>query len=411
MRIALIILSGALVQRGKGSSLADFTNCIGAQGQGPVCQLDAGNYQLSVPLQIARSNITVKGTIVTSLADTTLQRAPGSARGLLVSTYGGNIRSITVRDFTFDGNRIQQTATASSIEPEVRFISVNSFLITHVAFINSPNVAITIEANPGQPATSGAVVNNISIDNAALLGLLSQAAGPSGAPGQYLTCPSLTYPSSIRIANSMFSNTGANAIAIEATGVQMIGNTLRHNHETAPYNAPGGQIYVTICADDVAMVNNSVSDGPVTANGYFGEGLELHGTNLVAIDNTITNNAGPGIQMSGAQNVFISNWTPGTGVISNDLLPPNLVGGIDLYNAAPGDVNERQVDFITIDHAISINGKLAGIGMFLQTGQTNLIQHVTITNNCLAGNLNGPTRLPGLGSDVVVGNNLSSGCP
>ena len=130
-------------------------------------------------------------------------------------------------------------------------------------------------------------------------------------------------------------------------------------------------------------------------------GIELHGTNLVVVDNTVTNNAendhscsvvrierrpsNSSIQMSGVQNVFIANWKPGTGVISNEV-GAGYAGGISLYNDAPGEVNEKQVDFITIDHAVSIDNKLAGIGIFLRTGQTNPVRHVTITNNCLAGN-------------------------
>jgi hypothetical protein len=226
----------------------------------------------------------------------------------------------------------------------------------------------------------------------------------------WFTCGSLTYPVGIKITNSSFSLVGANAIVLEARQAEVVNNTLQHNHYTAPFNAPGGQLAMQICSDDVAIRGNTISDGPDTANGWYAEGVELHGTNIITVDNTITHNAGAGIQMSGVQNVFIANWTKGTGVISNDL-SPHLTGGIDLYNAAPGDVNERQVDFITIDHAVSIDGGLAGIGIFLQPGQTTPINHVAITNNCLAGNLNGSTNLPGLGSDVLIANNLSSGCP
>jgi hypothetical protein len=393
-------------------SLADFTKCISPQGQGPVCQLDAGIYQLSLPLVIGRSNIAVKGTVTSSRADTTLRRSPGSTRALLASyAQNPNLRSITIRDFTFDGARDQQSAAATSFEPDVRLISVESVLITNAAFVDSPSIALTLEGAAGQAATSGVVVNNVSIDNAALLGIWAYAVdGPSDTPGKYLTCGSLTYPTSITITNSTFTNVGANAIALEARRVQLSNNTLRHNHETAPFNAPGGQMYVQICSDDIALQSNSISDGPATANGWYADGIELHGTNLSVVDNTITNNAGSGIAMSAVQDVFIANWTPDTAVLGNNLVAGNA-GGISVYNAAPGDVNERQVDFITIDHAVSINGKLAGIGMFLQTGQTNPIHHVTITNNCLSGNLNGPLRVSGVASDAIITDNLSSGCP
>ena len=60
---ALMALVAALGPGCYAASLADFTKCISAQGQGSVCQLDAGTYQLNVPFTIGRSNITVRGTI------------------------------------------------------------------------------------------------------------------------------------------------------------------------------------------------------------------------------------------------------------------------------------------------------------------------------------------------------------
>jgi parallel beta helix pectate lyase-like protein len=379
-------------------------------GAGPVCQLDAGTYVLSLPLVIERSNITVKGTIKTSRSDTTLRRAPGSNRGILVN-YAVGLSSITVRDLTFDGARDQQTGLPGSFETDVRFNSVKSLLLNNVSLINSPNISLALEESAAQ-ATSGAVLNNILVDGATHNGLFALAyRSPVSGPGQYLTCSSRLYSSEIKIINSTFKNVGAAAITIEARNVQLTNNTLQHNHITAPYNAPGGQIDVEMCADNVALVNNVMTDGPVTPNGWWADGLELHATNVVAVDNTITNNAGSGISMSGVQNLFIANWTPGTGVISNNLLA-GFAGGLSLYNAAPGDPNERQVDYITIDHAVSINDRqFAGIGTFLQIPQKNPINHVTLTNNCFAGNPLGPTQLSGVGPKAVIANNVSSGCP
>ena len=99
-QLAFLVVVTGLAPRCNGASLADFTKCIGAQGQGSVCQLDAGTYPLSIPLTIGRSNITVKGTITKSLADTTLLRAPGSTRALMAAyDQTPNLTSITVRDF------------------------------------------------------------------------------------------------------------------------------------------------------------------------------------------------------------------------------------------------------------------------------------------------------------------------
>ena len=393
------------------ASLADFTRCISPQGQGPVCQLDAGDYQLQTPFAIGRSNLTIKGTFTKSLADTTLRRAPGSTRALIAAyDRSPNLAGITIRDFTFDGGGARPDA--DSIETDVRMISVKSLLITNCAFINSPLIALGLGGNLANGYTSGAVINNVSIDNVGKLGLIALTKADS--PGRSLTCGSDGYSSNIVIANSTFKNVGANAIYLEAQRVQVINNTAQHNHFTSPYNAPGGQFAVGICADDIAMVNNRISDAPIAPNGFQGEGIELHGTNLMIVDNTITNNAGNGINMSGVQHVFIANWKPGTGVSSNNV-GAGYVAGISLYTpvhyGTSFGLTERPVDGITIDHAVSVDGRLAGIGVFLKDNQMTPINHVTITNNCLAGNLQGPTNLSGLGPAVRISNNLSAGCP
>jgi hypothetical protein len=105
------------------------------------------------------------------------------------------------------------------------------------ALINSPDTAVTLETIPGQQITSGAVVNRISIDNAALLGLAALAPGSHGSgPGQYLTCGSWVYSSNIKITNSVLTNIGSAAVNLEARDAQIINKTFQHNHATSPFN-------------------------------------------------------------------------------------------------------------------------------------------------------------------------------
>src|ERR1700730_10751304 len=92
-------------------NLQGFTQCIGPQGQGAVCQFDAGTYPITATLLLGRSNITIRGTILASPGDTVLQRAQGFQGALLQDvvppTSTPTLTGITVRDLTIDGNRAQ----------------------------------------------------------------------------------------------------------------------------------------------------------------------------------------------------------------------------------------------------------------------------------------------------------------
>src|SRR4051812_32201881 len=115
LAIGLLFLIGA--RTGSAMSLSDWIKCIGPNGQGPVCQLDPGTYTLNQQMLIGRSNISIKGTIATSRRDTTVQRATGFHGSILVDSYPpftAFVTGITIRDLTFDGNRLQNTDVWSS---------------------------------------------------------------------------------------------------------------------------------------------------------------------------------------------------------------------------------------------------------------------------------------------------------
>lgn len=90
---------------------AQFLTCVSAAGTGSTCQLAAGTY--TVPSSafpgttvIARSNITVQGTYITSPNDTTFVRA--SYPSGVVPTFmqiAPSLTGIVIQDFQFNGNR------------------------------------------------------------------------------------------------------------------------------------------------------------------------------------------------------------------------------------------------------------------------------------------------------------------
>jgi len=146
--VSLVILLLRLTHWCAAASLADFTKCISANGKLTVCQLDPGTYQIGSTLFVSRSNITIKGTIVTSRGDTILRRAPGFQDPLLRDVYSPTgaptSGAITLRDLTIDGNRAQNVAAYASYSPEVNFFSTKSILVTNCDFINSPNTSLAL---------------------------------------------------------------------------------------------------------------------------------------------------------------------------------------------------------------------------------------------------------------------------
>jgi hypothetical protein len=79
--------------------------------------------------------------------------------------------------------------------------------------------------------------------------------------------------------------------------------------------------------------------------------------------------------------------------------------GIAVYN----HVGWRPTDFVVIDHAISINGHDYGVEFTNETPDIPM-NHITLTNNCLKNNVDGPVYLSGMGLDVLIKNNWTANC-
>jgi hypothetical protein len=148
VRIPLLLgISGLLfIQTAGALSFQDFVQCVGASGQGAVCQLDPGIYPVSETIGIGRSNMTITGTVLGPLLETTLQRAPGFNGALLtdVNAIGTTLTSITIRDLTFDGNRDGNVSPYYLYNPDVSIFVINKLRVVRCAFINSPNIGLAL---------------------------------------------------------------------------------------------------------------------------------------------------------------------------------------------------------------------------------------------------------------------------
>ena len=402
--LALAVL--VLVRASDALTLQDFIQCIGPQGQGPVCQLDAGSYSINATLFIGRSNITIQGGVPASPSSTTVQRAAGFTDSLLRDTTAplAPLHSITIRNLTFDGNRTQNTGPYSSYSPEATVFTATSVLISNCSFIESPNTGLGLYG----AGTSGVVVNNSTFSHDLIFGLW---AGPTGNFGgaTYLDCAGVTFPSNVVVANSQFDRSGENAILGDFIGLQLIGNTFTNTYTYAVvagvnWGGAGGQIDLTPCTQNAAVVRNTFQGGSAPPDPGLSpgttQGIEVHASDVSIVNNTVSYNWFDGLSLGGAADIFVANWDSTTGFLNN------TGGGISITQGTGSD-SIRPVDFITIDTTVVSNNLRWGLWSMTSGAPIN---HVTVTNSCLQNNAYGPESLSGLGSDVTIANNLTTGC-
>jgi hypothetical protein len=402
MRAVLILgISGILfVQKAGALSFPDFVQCVGASGQDPVCRLDAGIYPVTETISLGRSNITIEGTVLGSLLETALQRAPGFDGALIsdVNAIGTTLKSITIRDLTFDGNRDANLSAYYTYNPDVSIFVVQNLRIDNCLFINSPNIGLALYG----AGTADVVVNQSYFGNPVVFGMWSDATVDT-TDITYLDCPNIQFVNNVTLENSVFENAGESGLLAEVTNLRIFGNVFTNNHSnTIPFDDSGGQINLTVCAKNALISKNIFQNGSVSPNGTVADGIELHGTYISLLDNTVQNNSGDGINMDGAQHIVISNSNPSTGSFGNGR------SGIAIAHSDP---SFRITEWISIDSAIASGNIEYGIWSDTSnTTPTEPVNHLRIENTCLSDNTLGPTYFVNLGPDVTIKNNTLSGC-
>lgn len=401
MRISLLLIVSVIlfIPTAGALSFPDFVQCVGAGGQGTVCRLDGGIFPVSETIAIGRSNMTIAGTVLGPLLETTLQRAPGFNGALLtdVNAIGTTLTSITIRDLTFDGNRDGNVAPYYSYNPDVSIFVIKKLVVERCSFINSPNIGLGLYG----AGTGDVVVNQCYFGNPVVYGMWSDATGDNSGI-TYLDCPTKQFVNNVILEHSVFENAGEPALLANLTNVQILENVFTNNHSNPiPFGDSGGQIDLTVCTKNALISKNIIQDGSAGPNGTTADGIELHGTYISLIDNTIRNNSGGGINMDGVQHIRIKNSFP-----TGDFGDGN--SGIEIAHSSS---TFRTTEWITVDSAISTGNAQWGIWSDTSnTTPTQPVNHLTIEHSCLSDNTWGPTFLVNLGPDVTIKNNRVSGC-
>ena len=402
MRVQLLLgISGFLCAQAAGAgSFHEFVECVGVSGKGAVCQLDAGTYPVSASISIARSNIVITGTATTSPLNTVLRRAPGFAGPLLIDNekVGTTLSSITVEYLTFDGNRAQNKSHYSHYSPEVSIFAVENLAFINCQFNNSPNIGLGLYA----AGTAGVTVDHCAFNDPVIYGLWSDAPG-NNSNITYEQCATKQFVRNVTVANSTFENSGEPAILGDMINVLIVNSVFTNNHSNSiPFDDDGGQIDLTVCTQNAMIWRNTFQGGAASPNGRVADGIELHGTNISLIDNTVKNNSGDGINIDGAQHIYIANVDPATGNFGN------ARSGIAIAHSSP---TVRLTEWITIDDANAAGNDQYGIWSDTSsTTPSEPVNHLKVANSCLSDNKRASTYFKNLGSDINIQNNKASGC-
>jgi hypothetical protein len=246
------------------------------------------------------------------------------------------------------------------------------------------------------------VVDKSYFGNPVAFGMWSDATGDNSGI-TYKKCATTKFVNNVTVERSVFENAGESGILGEMTNVTITENVFTNNHSnTVPFDDSGGQIDLTVCTKNALIWKNTFQDGSVGPNGTTADGIELHGTYISVIDNTVKNNSGGGIFMDGVQHILISNSDPTTGNFGNGQ------SGIEIAHSSS---TFRTTEWITLDSAISTRN--AEYGIWSDTSDTTPaepVNHLTIENTCLADNTLSSTYFVNLGPDVTMKNITVSGC-
>jgi hypothetical protein len=119
------------------------------------------------------------------------------------------------------------------------------------------------------------------------------------------------------VATTTFYQIGTGAVNVGCSNALVRWGYYFGNHNEYPFNAPGGQIVLERGANAATVAWNLI-DGMFVqgSNGLATTGIEGYGSNHQISANTIRNNSGHGISMSGVSNVLISGLGDG---MTNDI--------------------------------------------------------------------------------------------
>ncbi len=416
---ALIVGSfSATAAAAQALTLSQFLNCISASGSGGTCQLAAGTYvvdgQTLPTITINRSGITVQGTVVSGVDDTTIQRgfttdqscfnsgqcystmATGVYAPTSLITLGSGVSNVTIQDFTVDGNRYYDNGTVINCENGDQWFhdvwvppSNSSVNVTNVNFINAPQDAVLLEGQNSAVTSSS----------------FGMGTGPNG----YKTSTRSTAIFVTQSNNGAWYNTiyysGSAGITLFGSTQYAYGNTLVENRFE---QGSGGQVftnpsssYASITANVVngnyfSVAGGSLQNGCVVPGTQmvYPSGIESYGSYQRFFDNEVANNTGTGIQLGGSSpmtDIEVSSSNPWN---SSDILRYIENNGYrGIWFLGPSEGWPYSTSGVLLDDVAVRNNSDWGLYLDGVSGQSGYEGFTA--DSCISGNTAGSISEPG----------------
>lgn len=353
---------------------AEFRVCISqaGSGYGSHCELMKGLYVITHndhnapggPFAVGRSGITVSGQWITSRADTTVRRGSSIVGPLM--WFKENISNVNIREFLFDGNRRVLGVYLPSVDLDLAFSSRPSNVTVESEFYDARQDAVNF-------TTYGGVLEYSFIHHAAYSGGLVSTSG-SGYEVRY----------------NRIEDCGGSGITVFSSAGTIRNNSFARNHREFPWQTcggpcPGGQIVLHPQAQSITVSDNHIDGANIQAGAAWISGLEVYGRGHQLLRNNIFGHSGPGIYITGGQNIRVAERGQDGWKVDNNnkrTISPTFSGiAISNHPSIP-----QYSGNITIESYASTNGHLYPIA--IETNGVGTITGITVRNNCLAGNIN-----------------------
>lgn len=287
------------------------------------CELPANGptvYSVRSTLLIERPNVNILGHSITLLRDCSNQSE-------LVKT-NGPLSNVFISGFIFDGN--YRTCGEIAAGADVDIGECTNCLVYANGFSDSPNIGLSVDAIRARNVTVLENVIYFSHHHGIYSGAFIPGTNPTRycgvSDGERCDCGGSATQPCLTVSNNFILFSGVNGMLLYSTWANINDNVLVGNHNLclAVPPAPGGQIDLETGTQNITLVRNrllyggwQLSGGNFSAptnsscNGWWAQGLEIHGTQIHIESHDIEYNAGEGIFMDAPNGVEVYN-TPGT---------------------------------------------------------------------------------------------------
>jgi hypothetical protein len=382
-------------------TLSEVRQCAELSGSEHLLVLDPGTHEVTSPIRIRRSGVSLCGATQAGRLASSLKRGKHPDGTI----YDGPLISIddqsdiTIFDLVVEGSRFEHRNNKPtfdrrhplSSDPSSARFPCGSILPAPQCFDHSTFVSNTSADISASGATNlsfrnmilkdairiGVAVgrncsniqfSDVHIGRAGDYGLWAGYGFSNSAPLPLDADTIAAMPTRIRAERCFFERCGDAAVYVEANDIAIIDAIFICNHCDFPYNDEGGQFTVDYRADNVRLERCMILGGPtIEREGAVGDGenaksktlrllgttgIECSGSNIFLKDVIIEGNSREALQLNGARNVFIGGAR--TRFINNNLASV-------CHPTYPGNAGRQGISITTTSYFSKLNAMSSDI--------------------------------------------------